>query len=144
MADEKNLPAVSAVQVPITPAAEPWQTAPPGPPGAAVDPPPCVTPKVVAAQLQATREARASDGAPYPPPLNAMDFCHLVSWQAPFKAAVPTPRAAGQPSPAEVTFEPVHLGKPTPVAELEKRARAAGWKPPEPLVTPLPPTKETK
>lgn len=102
----------------------PWQEAPPGPPGAAIDPPPCITPKVVAAQLEA-RATAAEDEAVYPPLMNAMDFCHVVSWQAPFKAVVPTPRG-----PAEATFEPVHLGKPTPIAELEKRARAAGWTPP--------------
>src|SRR5262245_14215099 len=79
----------------VMPRAEPWQTAPPGPPGAAIEPPPC-SPSGAPFQAMAAPVSPRYDMPPaphegYPPPLPVGAFVFGTVpprqvWEGPYRA----------------------------------------------------------
>lgn len=117
MADEEEAK-VPATTPQTTPAPLSWQTAPPGPPGAAVDPPPCSpagTPFIAPVATRGTGE-HTYDGIPPPPwsPDRVM-YSNGIG-QPPWH-----PQLSGQPRGViGMTVQPALLGKETSAKELAR------------------------
>lgn len=106
-----------------------WQQAPPGPPGAAIDPPPCVTPLAVAAPAPrvAGDGERASAFEPRMP-LNQLLALEPHGEWFPIPGTTATRSRSSEPIPIQgQVVEPAVIGKETPAAELDKLLRDSGW-----------------
>jgi len=123
MADEdKTLPATTVPPVPAAPAATyPWQTAPPGPPGAAIDPPPC-SPSGV--PFQATAFGAGAEEIEYTPKQRLGG-----DWDILFRACTPLMVPAVISPRQQQVAEPAVLGKPRSSESLDTLIKGSGWTP---------------
>jgi hypothetical protein len=102
-----------------------WQASPPGPPGAAIDPPPCSPGGGIAGIAAPAFEYRSIESDPdhYPPRPTTERWLQVLNANNPFKPLTPQPRAADQ------VVQPVYLAKETPQAEIDRLLQESGWKP---------------
>jgi hypothetical protein len=125
MADDEK-PKTGNGRMPATPLA--WQTNPPGPPGAAIDPPPC-SPSGVPFDVSKMASPAPAFTAPhegYPPAINEKG-----GWMAfsPFLLQNPNQPMAREPL---ARADPnAKLGTPTAPSQLKKLMDASGYKLPE-------------
>ena len=111
-----------------TPAPLAWQTNPPGPPGAAIDPPPC-SPSGVPFDLQKVIKAAPQHTAPhegYPPPINDHG-----GWMAFSPFLLQNPQQPMARAPLARTDPEAKLGTETPPSQIKKLLDASGYRSPE-------------
>ena len=128
MADDEK-PKTGNGQIPTTtPTPAAWQTNPPGPPGAAIDPPPC-SPSGVPFDIEKMASAAPAFTAPhegYPPPINDKG-----GWMAFSPFLLQNPQQPMARAPLARTVPEAKLGTETPPSQIKKLLDASGYRSPE-------------
>src|SRR5215831_862585 len=113
----------------VTPRVEPWQIAPPGPPGAAIEPPPCSPSGVPFQVMTAPAAAPRFDMPPAPhegPPPPTRPEWFVYGLNPPTQYNLGPLRA-----PLYRTDPNTFIGTPTPPDQLKRLEEASGYTSPE-------------